>query len=167
MLEDAKGSGQLQLRPIHGDPKVNNVLIDAASGAAIGLVDLDTVKPGLIHYYIGDCLRSACNPAGEEAADWRAVRFDTGFCAALLEGYAVAARPMLTADDVAFLYDAIRLLAFELGVRFLTDHLAGDVYFKIRQPGQNLQRALVQFALAASIEAQEAEIRAIVAAVMA
>jgi hypothetical protein len=68
---------------------------------------------------------------------------------------------------VAFLYDAIRLLAFELGVRFLTDHLAGDVYFKVRRPGQNLQRALVQFALAASIEAQEAEIRAIVAAVMA
>jgi Ser/Thr protein kinase RdoA (MazF antagonist) len=167
VLEDAKGSGRLQLRPIHGDPKVNNVLIDAASGAAISLVDLDTVKPGLIHYDIGDCLRSACNLAGEEAADWRAVRFDTGFCAALLEGYAAAARSMLTTDDVAFLYDAIRLLAFELGVRFLTDHLAGDVYFKVRRPGQNLQRALVQFALAASIEAQEAEIRAIVAAVMA
>jgi Ser/Thr protein kinase RdoA (MazF antagonist) len=162
VLETAKDQGVLRLRPIHGDPKVNNVMLDAASGAAIALVDLDTVKPGLIHYDIGDCCRSGCNPLGEETKDWREVRFDPGRCEAILAGYLSAARDSLTPDDINFLFDAIRLIAFELGLRFLTDHLEGNVYFKTRQAGQNLDRALVQFQLTASIEAQEEAIRALI-----
>ena len=74
------------LRPIHGDPKVNNVLLDTATGQAVALVDLDTVKPGLVHYDIGDCLRSGCNPLGEETEHWEAVRFDPDLGRALLQG---------------------------------------------------------------------------------
>ena len=67
VLENARAQGRLRLRRLHGDPKVNNVMLDTATGQAVGLVDLDTVKPGLVHYDIGDCLRSGCNPRGEES----------------------------------------------------------------------------------------------------
>ena len=162
VLEEAKAAGQLPLRTIHGDPKVNNVLLDAASGRAVALVDLDTVKPGLVHYDLGDCLRSGCNPLGEETADWQAVRFEPDICRALLRGYLSQARDFLTPGDYDYLFAAIRLLPFELGLRFFTDYLEGNVYFKVRSPEHNLARALVQFRLTESIEAQEGAIRGII-----
>ena len=162
VLEDAVDAGVLRPRPIHGDPKVNNVLLDRASGRAIALVDLDTVKPGLVHYDIGDCLRSGCNRLGEETDDLDQVGFDLEFCEAILTGYADAARQVLSDADLDYLYDAIRLISFELGLRFLSDYLAGDVYFRITHPQQNLQRARVQFRLTADIEAKEDAIRAII-----
>ena len=161
-LEQAREQGELQLRAMHGDPKVNNVMIEETSGRAISLVDLDTVKPGLIHYDIGDCLRSGCNPLGEETENWEAVHFDPEIGAAILEGYLTQARNFLTEADYRHLFNAIRLIAFELGLRFFTDHLAGDVYFKVKYPEHNLNRALVQFKLTASIEAHEADIRNII-----
>jgi Ser/Thr protein kinase RdoA (MazF antagonist) len=162
VLEEALRSGRLRQRPIHGDPKVNNILFDAHSGEAIALVDLDTVKPGLIHYDIGDCLRSGCNRLGEETDDWGSVRFDLELCEALLEGYIGQAHPFLEEADYAHIPDAIRLLSLELGLRFFSDHLAGDVYFRTSRPRHNLQRALVQFQLTESIEAQQDAIRALV-----
>ena len=152
----------LPLRPIHGDPKVNNVMIHTETGKAVSIVDLDTVKPGLVHYDIGDCLRSGCNPLGEDAEDWEAVHFDPEIGSAILEGYLTQARAFLTAADYEYLFASIRLIAFELGLRFFTDHLAGDVYFKVKYPGHNLHRALVQFKLTESIEAHEADIRHII-----
>jgi len=162
VLENARKQGKLRLRPVHGDPKVNNVMINESTGRAISLVDLDTVKPGLIHYDIGDCMRSGCNPLGEETEQWEAVQFDPEIGAAILEGYLTQARNFLTAADYDYLFDSIRLLAFELGVRFFTDYLDGDVYFKVKHPQHNLQRALVQFKLTESIEAYEADIRHII-----
>lgn len=162
LLEDAREQGRLRLRPVHGDPKVNNVMIDGLTGRAVSLVDLDTVKPGLIHYDIGDCMRSGCNPLGEETEQWEAVHFDPEIGAAILEGYLIQARNFLMAADYEYLFDSIRLLTFELGMRFFTDHLAGNVYFKVKHPEHNLQRALVQFKLTESIEAHEADIRNII-----
>ena len=162
VLEDAKDQHRLRLRPIHGDPKVNNIMIDVATGEAVSMVDLDTVKPGLVHYDIGDCLRSCCNLLGEETADFDAVHFETDLCRAILQGYLPLAQDFLDGDDYAYLYDAMRLIAFELGLRFFTDYLEGNVYFKARHRGHNLTRAIVQFKLAASIERQEATIRAII-----
>jgi len=161
-LEHAIAQGKLQLRPVHGDPKVNNVMIEESTGRAISIVDLDTVKPGLIHYDIGDCMRSGCNPLGEETDRWEAVHFDLEIGAAILEGYLTQARNFLTTSDYEYLFDSIRLLAFELGIRFFADHLAGNVYFKVKHPEHNLQRALVQFKLTESIEAHEADIRNII-----
>ena len=154
ILENARKQGRLHLRPIHGDPKMNNVLIDTITGQAVSIVDLDTVKPGLIHYDIGDCLRSSCNPLGEETERWEAVRFEPDICRAILQGYLPLAGDFLTENDHRYMYDAIRLIAFELGLRFFTDYLEGDVYFKANRPEHNLCRALVQFRLTESIESQ-------------
>lgn len=164
VLEDAKAQGKLHLRPIHGDPKINNVMMDISTGQAIGLIDLDTVKPGLIHYDIGDCLRSGCNPLGEETKAWETVTFEPDRCEAILQGYGSVAHAFLTDYDYDYLYDAIRLIAFELGLRFFTDYLAGNIYFKTQYPTHNLDRALVQFKLTESIEAQASAIRAIIQA---
>ena len=162
VLENAQMQERLRLRPIHGDPKINNVMIDTSSGEAISIIDLDTVKPGLVHYDIGDCLRSGCNPLGEETDDWEEVAFNTEICESLLSGYLSIAKEFLTESDYIYIYDAIRLIAFELGLRFFTDYLAGNVYFKVKYPEHNLARALVQFKLTESIEMQETAIRKII-----
>jgi Ser/Thr protein kinase RdoA (MazF antagonist) len=162
VLEAAKAEGKLPLRTMHGDPKINNFLIDHHTGHCVSLIDLDTVKPGLIHYDIGDCLRSGCNPLGEEVEDWQAVHFEPELGRAMLEGYLETAREFLTPADYAYIYPSLGLIAFELGLRFFTDYLQGDVYFKTRYPEHNLRRALVQFRLTESIASQEATIGLII-----
>ncbi|MBD2430120.1 MULTISPECIES: phosphotransferase enzyme family protein [Fischerella] len=162
VLENAKATGKLPLRLMHGDPKINNVMFDTSTNQAVSVIDLDTVKPGLIHYDIGDCLRSGCNPAGEETEEWESVYFDTELCQGILQGYLSVAKEFLTENDYTYIYDAIRLIAFELGLRFFADYLAGNVYFKVKYPEHNLARALVQFKLTESIESQEASIRKII-----
>jgi hypothetical protein len=161
VLESARLRGELISCPIHGDPKLANILFARDTGQAISLIDLDTVKPGLLHYDIGDCLRSCCNAAGEEAP-LAEVSFNLAYCGAILRGYLPQVASFFSVADYRYIYDAVRLIAFELGLRFFSDHLAGDVYFKVRRPGQNLHRAMAQFALCRSIEAQESEIRNIV-----
>ena len=161
VLEKAKASGALKLRPIHGDPKVNNILI-GDNGQAVSLIDLDTLKPGLVHYDIGDCLRSGCNRLGEETTDWQSVVFDIDLARAMLQGYLSLAKDFLTEQDYDYLYDGIRLIAFELGLRFFTDYLANNVYFKVKHPRHNLTRALVQFKLTESIEQQAETLKSII-----
>lgn len=107
-------------------------------------------------------MRSACNLLGEETEQWEAVHFDPEIGAAILEGYLTQARNFLIPADYEYLFDSIRLLAFELGLRFFTDYLTGNVYFKVKHPEHNLQRALVQFKLTESIEAHETDIRNII-----
>ena len=162
VLEDAKLQGKLPLRLIHGDPKVNNVLFDQNTQLAIALIDLDTVKPGLIHYDIGDSVRSGCNPLGEETEHWQSVDFDLDRCQGLLKGYLSVAKAFLTQPDRDYIFAAIRLLAFELGLRFFSDYLTGNLYFKIKSEDHNLRRALVQFQLTASIEKKEATLRQLI-----
>ncbi|MDH3514419.1 MAG: aminoglycoside phosphotransferase family protein [Gammaproteobacteria bacterium] len=163
VLEQARRDGRLTIRPIHGDTKLNNFLFNKSTGKAVSLIDLDTVQPGLIHYDIGDCLRSCANPAGESPGDIAAVHFDLGIGRAILEKYLSETRGFLTRHDIEYFYDAIRLIPFELGLRFLTDHLEGDHYFKTDRPGHNLHRALVQFRLTASIEKHEQPIKELIA----
>lgn len=162
-LEDARRLGLIPERVVHGDPKLDNLLFDVTGERALALIDLDTVQPGLTLHDIADCLRSCCNRQGE-AAQPTAIVFDLGVCRPLLSAYATVTRGLLTPTEVALLYPAIRLLPLELGLRFLTDHLQGDRWFRVTAPGQNLSRARVQFALVASIERQEAPIREAVAA---
>ena len=150
------------MRTIHGDPKINNIMISEETGKAVSIIDLDTVKPGLIHYDIGDCLRSSCNPLGEDTLDFDDVQFDTNLARSILDGYLSVAHQILTENDYNHIYDAIRLIAFEMGLRFFQDYLAGNVYFKVKHPEHNLNRALVQFKLTESIEAQESTIRQII-----
>lgn len=158
VLEDARRDGKIAARPIHGDPKLDNFLFDRTTDRVVSLIDLDTVQPGLVHYDLGDCLRSSCNPAGESPRDVAEVRFDLDLARAILDGYLAAAR-FLTAQDFALLYDAVRLIPLELGLRFLTDHLDGDRYFKTTHRGHNLLRARAQFALVTAIERAESDMR--------
>ncbi len=159
VLQQALERGDLTLRTTHGDPKVGNIMVDEATGRGTCIVDLDTVQPGLVHYDIGDATRSACNPAGEDAAELASVIFDLDLFTTIYRGYQSHAKDFLSQADHRHLFDCIHLIPLELGIRFLADHLAGDVYFKVRYPGHNLRRALVQFKLAESIETREAAIR--------
>lgn len=159
ILEDARERGELRLRPIHGDPKITNIMVDNFTGKGTCIIDLDTVKPGLIHYDFGDCARSSCNPAGEEATDLSEVLLDIDLFTALVRGYLREADAFLTEADKNYLFDSVRLIAFELGLRFFTDYLAGDVYFKTEYDAHNLNRARVQLALCESIEARESMMR--------
>jgi hypothetical protein len=162
VLQDASAAGHLLERPVHGDPKIDNIMIDDLSGCAVGVIDLDTVKPGLVQYDIGDCLRSSCNPLGEDTHAMEQVRFEIDLCEVILKGYLPEVREFYTEADYAYLFDSVRVLAFEMGLRFFMDYLEGDVYFKIRYPEHNLMRALVQFHLMETIEAQEVQVRAMV-----
>ncbi len=162
-LEKALDAGELTKRMFHGDPKVNNIMIDDITAKGTAIIDLDTISPGLIHVDFGDALRSICNPAGEEETNLSKVVFDEDLCAAFCKGYMREAGTFLTAADRAYLYESIRLLPFELGLRFFQDYLNGNVYFKTKTPEQNLNRARVQFRLCESIEARERSIRNLIA----
>jgi Ser/Thr protein kinase RdoA (MazF antagonist) len=164
VLEQALAAGLIPLRITHGDPKLDNILFHEAAGHALALIDLDTVQPGLIQHDLGDCLRSCCNREGESAQGPR-VRFDLALCTAILSAYAQETRDFLASSEVAVLYDGIRLMPFELGLRFLNDHLEGDRYFRVTHHGQNLHKASVQFALVADIEARESDILTLIDAV--
>ena len=136
---------------IHGDPKVANFLFAQESDTAISLIDLDTVMPGVLLHDLGDCLRSCCNPAGEEIDDPGKISFAPELFTAVLHGYCNQASGLLNTKDRELLIDAVWLISFELGLRFFTDHLAGNRYFKVRHPEHNLHRALIQLHLAGSI----------------
>lgn len=159
VLENAKMRGELTLRPVHGDPKTANVMIDDMTNKGTAIIDLDTVKPGLVHIDIADCLRSCCNPAGEETHDISSVKFDADLCDAVLTGYREQACGFMTEVEKSYLFDAVRLIAYEQALRFFADYIAGDVYYKVREDGQNLMRARVQAQLCRSIEANEPKIR--------
>lgn len=154
-LEAAKQQGSLPLRVIHGDPKLNNFLFDNHTHKIASIIDLDTVKPGLVHYDIGDCLRSCCSTRDP-------VGFNLDICAALLKSYLSEAGAFFTEHDYHYLYPAIRLIPFELGIRFYTDYLEGNHYFKVTKAEQNLQRAIGQFRLCESIIRQEPAIKNLV-----
>lgn len=162
LLVRAHQRGELVQRLIHGDPKCDNVLFDRDTFRAVALIDLDTVSPGLALWDLGDCLRSVCNPAGERPPDRRPGKFQLDLCRAVLTGYR-AGGAELSAVERQLLFQGLRLLTFELGVRFLTDYLAGDRYFKVGGPEDNLDRARIQFDLLAQIEQQQAGIETLAA----
>lgn len=156
LLEDARD--RLSLRVIHGDPKAANFLFAEDEDRAISLIDFDTVKPGLLLHDLGDCLRSCCNTLGEAPPEPIATTFDPELFQALLAGYLDLAGHLLTPGDRELLVAATALISFELGLRFFTDHLAGDRYFKVGRRGDNLRRALVQFHLHRSISNQREDL---------
>jgi aminoglycoside phosphotransferase (APT) family kinase protein len=146
--------GELTERVTHNDTKINNVMLDDATGRAAAVIDLDTVMPGLSLYDFGDMVRTAACSTTEDNPDPTQMHVVLPYFHALVEGYLESAGGVLNATERAHLGFAGQLLAFETGLRFLTDHLQGDVYFRIARPGHNLDRARTQFALVASIEHQ-------------
>jgi Ser/Thr protein kinase RdoA (MazF antagonist) len=154
-LEAAKEQGFLSMRVIHGDPKLNNFLFDKDSKNVVSIIDLDTVKPGLIHYDIGDCLRSCCH--SEKSSAFNLEIFQT-----ILTSYLQEMGTAFSERDHQFLYPAIRLIPFELGLRFYTDYLEGNRYFKVIDPDENLHRAQAQFRLCASVMTNEVKLKKLI-----
>ena len=158
LLEEQYRQGIIGRRVIHGDPKLDNVIF-SREGMACGFFDLDTTGPGLLHYDLGDCLRSACNRQGEDTSDVDQVSFGLDIGAALVESYCREAGATFSAGERSLIYEAVLVISFELGVRFLTDHLQGNCYFTVHHHGENLVRALGQLRLARDIREREKEIR--------
>jgi hypothetical protein len=150
----ASAAGEVPERITHNDTKINNVMIDVASGDALCVVDLDTTMPGLAPVDFGDMVRTATNAAAEDEVDHARVESRPEMFEALVRGYLSAAGTFLRPSEVHWLAFAGQLLAFEQAIRFLGDHLQGDTYYRIHHPGHNLQRARAQLALMASIEQQ-------------
>lgn len=142
-------------RITHNDTKFNNVMLDVVTGKAICVVDLDTVMPGSALYDFGDMVRTTTSPTLEDELDLAKVRMRLPMFKALARGYLENAGSFLTRGERSFIAFAGKLITFTIGIRFLTDFLAGDTYFRVHRPHHNLDRARTQFKLVESIERQE------------
>ena len=155
VLLDLVKSGELEERVTHNDTKLNNVMIDEQTDEAVCVIDLDTVMPGLALYDFGDLVRGATSPVGEDEKDVSKVEMRMPMFESILEGYLETAHNFLTPREIELLPFAAKVISLETGIRFLTDHLEGDQYFKVHREGHNLDRCRTQLALVKSIEAQE------------
>jgi len=158
-------AANLPERVTHNDTKINNVLLDDATGGGVCVVDLDTVMPGLALYDFGDMVRSMTNPAAEGERDLAKVEMEFPVFESLLRGYLSSAADFLTPAEKNLLPISGQVITFELGLRFLTDFLSGDTYFKVPRAGENLDRCRAQFKLFESIRRQEAAVSRLVAAI--
>jgi hypothetical protein len=151
-LIDLQQAGKLPLRVTHNDTKLNNVLIDNETGEGICVIDLDTVMPGLSMYDYGDSIRFGATYAAEDEPDLSKVKFDLGLYEAYTKGYLEIAGNVLTACETENLPMGAKLMTLECGIRFLTDYLSGDTYFKIHREGHNVDRCRTQFKLVSDME---------------
>jgi Ser/Thr protein kinase RdoA (MazF antagonist) len=154
--------GELPERVTHNDTKFNNVMLDWETGEALCVVDLDTVMPGLVLYDFGDMVRTTTSPTLEDELDLAKVQMQMPMFEALTRGYLSTARAFLTPAETAQLVFAGKLITFTIGIRFLTDFLSGDTYFRVHRPNHNLDRCRTQFKLVESIERQEEAMQALV-----
>ena len=152
VLTDQLAAGVLPLRVTHNDTKLNNVLIDQATGKGICVIDLDTVMPGLSAYDFGDSIRFGANDCAEDEPDQSKVHFSLHLYEVFARGYLAAAGSAMTEAERRSLPWGAKLMTLECGIRFLTDYLEGDHYFKISRPAQNLDRARTQFTLVEGME---------------
>ncbi|MEW5900470.1 MAG: aminoglycoside phosphotransferase family protein [Acidobacteriota bacterium] len=157
VITEALENGCIPLRITHNDTKINNVLFDDLTGKALCVIDLDTTMPGSALYDFGDMVRTTTSFAAEDEPDLSKVKLEMEMFRALAKGYLEEARDFLTEQELNLLVFSGRLITFTIGLRFLTDYLEGDVYFRTHRPGQNLDRGRVQFALVKSMEEQEVE----------
>ncbi len=162
VLLNLQASGQIPERVTHNDTKLNNVMIDHTTSMGLCVIDLDTVMPGLALYDFGDMIRTATSPAAEDEKNLSLVCMQMPMFEALVSGYLSTAREFLNDVEISHLAFSGKLITLEIGMRFLTDYLEGDVYFKTKHPEHNLDRCRTQFALVKSIEKQEEEMNALV-----
>ncbi len=155
--------GRLPLRVTHNDTKLNNILIDRASGEGICVIDLDTTMPGLSINDFGDSIRFGANHSKEDEKDLTKVNFDIELYEAYARGFLEGAQGSLTPAELEYLPWGARLMTLECGIRFLTDYLDGDHYFRIHYPEQNLDRTRTQFKLVKDMEEQFEAMAAVIA----
>jgi len=162
ILAEQVERGSIPVRIAHNDTKINNVLLDAESGKGVCVIDLDTVMPGLSVYDFADLVRTAANPAAEDERDLSKVELDLSSFEMLAKGFVAETHVFLTAGEKEHLAEAAKVITFEQMIRFLGDYLAGDVYYKVQRPGQNLERARTQMKLVQSIMEQQERLNEII-----
>lgn len=146
-IVDKIASGEIPLRVTHNDTKLNNVMLDDATGKGLAVIDLDTVMPGSLCYDFGDSIRFGCNSAAEDEPDTEKVHFVFDLYKTYLDGYLSAVGNSVTQEEKKNLPAGAVLMTYECGMRFLTDYLEGDVYFRTHRARHNLERARTQFKL--------------------
>lgn len=164
-FQQPENIAELPLRVTHNDTKFNNVLLNERDEAQC-VIDLDTVMDGYLAYDFGDAIRTTINTAEEDEADLRKITLNMDLFRAYTQGYLESAGGFITEAEVRSLIKGVLLLPFMQGVRFLTDYLNGDTYFKTHFEGHNLQRARAQFQLVKVLDAHKAELEEIISAGM-
>ena len=162
VLVKQQEEGVLPLRVTHNDTKLNNILFDADTGKGLCIIDLDTIMPGLAANDFGDSIRFGAATATEDEKNLDLVHFDISLYETYVKGYLEATKDVLTPEEVASLPWGARLMTLECGIRFLTDYLQGDTYFKTAYPEHNLVRARTQFRLVDEMEQQFGKMQEIV-----
>ncbi len=152
ILMDLLEQGKLPLRITHNDTKLNNVMIDDATGRGLCLIDLDTVMPGLSLYDFGDAIRAGAITAAEDEVDLNKVSLSLPIFEQIARGYLDSARDFLTSTEMDHLAFSAKLITLEQCIRFLGDYLSGDVYYRIHRPLHNLDRCRTQLKLIREIE---------------
>lgn len=159
---DAIADGSVPLRVTHNDTKLNNVMLDAKTGEGVCVIDLDTVMPGSLLYDFGDALRFGGNSGAEDETDLSKIYFRLDYFEAFVRGFVQELGSKMTKREIELLPFSVKLMTYECGIRFLTDYLNGDTYFRIHRPKHNLDRCHTQFKLVADMEAKMDEMKAIV-----
>ncbi len=162
MLTDLLDKGELPLRVTHNDTKLNNILFDNDTRKALCIIDLDTVMPGLSLYDFGDSIRTGASTGAEDETDLSKIELDLSLFETFTEGFLKGCAGSLTPLEIKMLPMGAKLMTYECGIRFLADHLSGDVYFKIHRENHNLDRARTQFKLVADMEKKWKEMAEIV-----
>ncbi len=152
LVVEKLSNGELPSRVTHNDTKINNVLFDEATGKGLCVIDLDTVMPGSVLYDFGDEIRTTTVSAAEDERDLSKVVVRRDLLDSLVAGYLESAGDFLTPAERELLVFSGRLITFEIGLRFLTDFLEGDVYFKVHRDGHNLDRCRTQFEMVRQLE---------------
>lgn len=159
---DGLASGELPLRVTHNDTKINNVLFDKDTEEGLCVIDLDTVMPGSLLYDFGDALRAGATTGAEDETDLSKVWFDMYAFKNFAKGFLEYTNASMTDKEAELLPLSAKLLTYECGIRFLTDYLNGDTYFKIHREHHNLDRARNQFKLVEDMTNKEAEMMSII-----
>lgn len=154
ILGDMQEAGKLPLRVTHNDTKLNNIMMDAKTGKGICIIDLDTVMPGLAVNDFGDSIRFGASTGEEDETDLSKVSCDMNLFRLYAQGFLKACNGSLTETEVEMLPMGAKVMTYECGMRFLTDYLQGDTYFKIHRKGHNLDRCRTQMKLVADMEAK-------------
>ena len=154
ILENARADGSLPLRVTHNDTKLHNILFDEATDTPVCVIDLDTIMPGYSVNDFGDSIRFGANTAAEDETDLTKVSLDLELYHAYADGFLRGCAGKLTDKEIELLPYGAMMMTLECGIRFLTDYIEGDTYFRISRPSHNLDRCRTQFALVADMEAK-------------
>lgn len=162
VLFEAEKEGKLPFRVTHNDTKINNVMLDAATRTALCVIDLDTIMPGFSVTDFGDSIRFGASTAAEDEKDLDKVWMDLALFESYAKGFLEGCGGLLSADEIMLMPEGAKMMTIECGMRFLTDYLEGDTYFKTKYADHNLDRTHTQFKLVADMEAKWDEMKAIV-----